>query len=294
MRKKRKFRIKSKKKNFFKKIWLNIKILFFIFLVLGGGFYINQNIKTFPYFQFQKINIVGQKTLSKKEILDLVSLRQNISLFSINTSLIKKRILEHPQIKLANITKIFPGILKINIEERIPVVLLSHSSGKIIFGIDKEKIIFPIKKEYLNRPFIKGLKREKIQLGVDNKIKEIDSIINFFEINNTINSSFWGKISYIDISNWPNLDLYFRDETEPLIKLRADINKNKWMVFLKHYNFFKNQAEKIFYIDLRFGDDVIIQTQNEKKILQDQNSLIPLKDSLENKNNVINKNISNH
>jgi cell division septal protein FtsQ len=247
---------RKKKKFFSRKIWLEIKIIIFVSLFFLIFKQINELLHHSPRLQLKKINLIGVITLPYDEIVNQAGLKLDIPLVQINPQLVKENLLAHPQIKSVVVRKFYPQTINIKIEERKPFLLISLNS-KVTWGLDREKVIFPLKPPWPDKPLLRGLKSKKFRLGKENQIKEIEAIVKIYRQIKKIKPSFWDRIALIEIKEWPTLIFQLKD-TPTVIKLTPEVPVEKWEVFLKNYSFFQNQAEKVAYIDLRFGEDVII------------------------------------
>lgn len=80
-------------------------------------------------FEAKRIVVTGCQRLSEQEILDISGIKPGVNILSINLSTAKQRILNHPWVAKASISRIIPSELHIRIEEEEPLALLEISDG---------------------------------------------------------------------------------------------------------------------------------------------------------------------
>ncbi len=76
-------------------------------------------------FAAKQIEVRGGYRLTKGELLSWTDIRPGMNLLSINLGLARKRLAAHPWVRSAEIRRILPGILKIDIVEQIPLATVS-------------------------------------------------------------------------------------------------------------------------------------------------------------------------
>jgi len=127
------------------------KELFFLIILTGLiGLFVYGMIES-PIFRVKGILIKGCNRVDADEILRLSGLKKGISLFMIDPDDIKQKIISNIWVKDVMIKKIFPHLIEINIEEKIPqaVLLLDKSylvdeDGEIIKEVELPANGYPI------------------------------------------------------------------------------------------------------------------------------------------------------
>ena len=116
------------------------------------------------YFTTKEIRVVGNKYLSKKDIIGCGNVRIGMNLFSINTFILEKKLNNHPWIKSVIIDRTLPGRLNITVTEQKEVACVDLGKKYLI-----DKNGDPFKrfdlKENLKIPVIKGLTKENVLSG---------------------------------------------------------------------------------------------------------------------------------
>lgn len=80
-------------------------------------------------FEARHIVVTGCQRLSEQEILDISGIKPGVNILSVNLSTAKQRILNHPWVARASISRIFPSELRIRIEEEDLLALLEIADG---------------------------------------------------------------------------------------------------------------------------------------------------------------------
>jgi len=250
-------KIKSDKKVHFRKVF-KIFILLITLILVGFGFkngydYLHNS----PRFNLKEVKIIGNKYLSKNEILALIKIENNKNIFKINIKEIKNKIKMNSQIKKVEVNRIFPSTIEINVEEREPVAYIGEDK---LYQVDKEGVIFPSIKSYFygKKLFVLtgfNINPNEIHKTGENVILN-QSLAMINEINE-INSPFLNEITRIDASELEELTLINEN-----LKQEFKIGVGNWREKLERLiSIFKNLKERrlnISYVDLRFRDEAAV------------------------------------
>ncbi len=76
------------------------------------------------YFTAKTISVQGQSRLSAGQVLDAAGIKKGENIFSVNLQKIRKRLLAHPWIAEAEVSRGFPSSLAIKIKEHKPIAVL--------------------------------------------------------------------------------------------------------------------------------------------------------------------------
>lgn len=132
------------------------------------------------FFNIDKINVQGNKKISKEKIIhtSLINLGENIFRISIEGA--EENILELPYIKSVEISRSLPKGIDIHIVEREEKVLVKNIS--IYYVIDEEGYLLDqIDSNNESLPVVFGLKTDKIDLGdnifLDLELEEFEDLI---------------------------------------------------------------------------------------------------------------------
>ncbi|OQY49733.1 MAG: hypothetical protein B6230_07660 [Desulfobacteraceae bacterium 4572_89] len=99
---------------------------FFLFILMSlGAIWGNDAITQSPFFSIEKIDISGNRRLMKNELLQLAGLAEPANLFKINTTVIEKKISNHPWIAEATVKRSLFSTLVVEIVEHEPLAIVN-------------------------------------------------------------------------------------------------------------------------------------------------------------------------
>jgi cell division protein FtsQ len=93
-----------------------------------------------PYFGAREIHIEGNQRVSTRELLHQAQLHPGINVLSVNLRLVRKRLLAHPWVNAAEVSRSFPPRLRIRVREHEPLAILEI--GQRRFGLDSQGQVF--------------------------------------------------------------------------------------------------------------------------------------------------------
>jgi len=217
---------------------------FAIFLLINFNPYLLDN-----FFKVKNIKIVGTEKTNPYELRKILSSNLN-NLIIFDKDHAKSLLEEVGWVKRANIKKIYPNTLSIDIIESDPFAIFYQDQDVFLIDIDGEIIsLNPDINKYESLLTVRG---EKAEVKLSEIIKEIN--INFPELRNKING-----LEFIDKRRW---DLFLLSDL--LVKL-PDIEINESLKNLKKL-FEDNQIldSNIIEVDLRIKGRAVIKVDGEQ------------------------------
>ncbi|RKX78413.1 MAG: hypothetical protein DRP87_06305 [Spirochaetes bacterium] len=218
-----------------------------------------------PRMLIEKIEIVTDDSfnLSDDEIMNIAGIRGKDFFLSVNTEKIKVNLEAYPLIKSANVLKIFPDTLKIELQAREPIAIsLVNTEGITIpVAIDPEGVVFQIGSSISgwDLPVVSGVRFPDVKLGI--KLPEL--LTPFLEdLQELKNSSYslFSLISEIKFINKMDIDyevvLFFNHSPiQVRIGNRLDETLLKYIMLLLDLTD-RGELENIEEFDLRSGEVV--------------------------------------
>ncbi len=250
-------------------------ILILIFVFLTASVFLSLKWRTDN--KFEKIIITGNYTIPSQEILDAARLTDSvINENEINIDVIQDRIMKHPEVKKAFVSKDQPSELKIEIIEKRPVAILNGENE--IKLIDDELDVFPFKNssKLYDLPVISGVRIESTP-NPKNKYNKEDLRTGLFIILNSYKDSkaMYNNISEINFSDPDKIIVYLSEDSSPFYfpgrnggsisdKDYQDLLKNKLVLFDSYLKqSLDNHIKKnVNYVDLRYSNQVIVNSNN--------------------------------
>ncbi|CDZ74742.1 cell division protein FtsQ [Peptoniphilus sp. ING2-D1G] len=219
---KEKYRIRAKRKNFIRKIILLMMMAAIMFFVLT---------KT-GFFNVSSINVLGNETISKEEIIKRSGIAVGQNYFSVSKKDRVEAINSIAKVKSSKIKFSISGNTTIEVEERKGIMQIENYASYYI--IDKDLRVI----EIMSRPFqnlkeISGIDTQNLDLGDyiltrdKDKIEFLTQLINAEEIFNLIKKIEFKEDVYLLIDN-NDVEIEFNsiDDLEYKFKMLMEILKD--------------------------------------------------------------------
>lgn len=138
-----------------------------------------------PYLKANRIEIGGNRFLSDTQIQDLAGISIGTNLFSVNLSLIQKKLMQHPWIFDASVRRDIPDTFIIHVKEHEPLAILDF--GKKYLMNKKGQVFKKLDENNLkDLPIIHGLNVSDIHIEKKKSKASIQEIISFLKVVNRV------------------------------------------------------------------------------------------------------------
>jgi cell division protein FtsQ len=255
---------------------MSTRKIILVLLVLSVGITALLSLKWRSGNVIEKITVAGNYTITREEILSIARIKDSlVNSDEINIDNIQDRISKHPEIKKVYVSKELPSELKIEIIERRPVAILNGEREVML--IDDELEIFPFKNsaKLYDLPVISGVKIESTP-NPKNKYSKEDLRLALFLILNSYKESkaVYNNISEINLSDSDKIIIYLSEDSSPFYFPREkesisntdyqNLLNNKLAVFENYIKQLLDEhlKKQINYVDLRFDNEVIVNSNN--------------------------------
>ena len=253
-------------KKFFIILKINIKkilLISFLFLISTIIFFpehflklekVNKLIKTLG-FELNYIQVSGNKTVSKDDIIKKIVFKNCDNLFCVNLKQSKNEIEKNNWVKSAKLQYNLPSKLFIVIEEEKPTFLLKENKSITLLNLEGKKIqdIKIISKDYKNLLILSGD-------GVENKIF---NLLNIFSVS-TILSENIKEATLVSSRRWS-----LKHSSNIIIELPENNPSKAFYKIVELENKYGFLNESLKKIDLRISDRMIIQLKNKSELLRE-------------------------
>lgn len=210
--------------------------------------------------KIQRVVVDGARTLTANEIFSLAGSPSKAGMYTVDLYDIQRRISRHPFIREVCVTRQYPKMLRINVEEREPVA--SFNAGQLMY-IDAEGVVLPgvAGPRKFDLPLISGIAGlDHAEIGKTLENAEVFEALSVFREVQELDSAMYHLISEVNMGNGNDMVLYSSDVGVPVILGRGDVGRK--LVTLK--TFWKNfvgtaDVEKLKYIDLRYDEQVVVR-----------------------------------
>ena len=218
------------------------------------------------YFKAVTLNIKGCKTLDEKTVLAQAKLSYGLNIFSVNLSTTRKRLLAHPWISEAEVSREIPSGIHIRIKEHEPLAIIDIDRK---FLLNNQGDLF---KEWevtdpVNLPVVDGLAFSDLNVGARPYSRQFNAVMTVLKLGQNKSSILTNKeIRKIEVDKDIGLTIYASSSIGAL-KLGYDDYPGKYkklqevLFYLK-----KNQDIPILNsIDLNNPNRIVINLNPEKQ-----------------------------
>ncbi len=122
------------------------------------------------YFKAKELMVIGTHRLTQKQVLKRANITNDVNIFSVNLSKVRKRLLAHSWIEDAEVSRELPSGINIRVKEQKPLAVLDlgrkfiiNTHGEIFKEMDKA--------DHCNLPIISGL--EFSDINVKGEVRSI-------------------------------------------------------------------------------------------------------------------------
>ncbi len=243
---------------FFNRIYHSTLFFVVMALVWGIGIKYTQWLSESDVFQVQKIEIEGNELFSDQEIIDRGGLNLEADMWKIDLKRVGNKIESQPFIEQVYVERLLPDRLRINILEKHPVALLQFEGA--FYCIDQEGLILPsITGKNYDLPILSGNFKGGVHVGSRVRGNVIGEGLQF--VNHILNicPNLYSQISEIVVGREKGLLLYTNQTTIPVWLGRAEyVRKIHYLEAILVELAIKEKFSQVRYIDLRFGDQVVV------------------------------------
>ena len=147
-----------------------ILVFFMLILVFGG---ISAYLLTSPSFKVQEISIKGNSQISNQQIKKLAEIQNGDNIFSKLGIVMKVRLKQNGYIEDAQIKKIYPNKISIEVKERVKQFQIKMSTEGYIY-IDEQGYVLEYAVDKVEVPTIIGMRITQNDVGTKHRLDEID------------------------------------------------------------------------------------------------------------------------
>jgi len=106
---------------------------------VGAGYMGHRLIRSADYFRLRTVRIVGYQTLTQQDVLYLLDLSADTTLFQLDLPRMGTRVERHPYIKTVILRREFPDTLIVTVQEREPYLVVQAEEQR--FMLDAEGVV---------------------------------------------------------------------------------------------------------------------------------------------------------
>lgn len=231
--------------------------LFSTILIVCGGFFAVQLLLDSDLFKVDQIIISGNDRLLPEQIIALSDVERGGNTLTLDLALIGRKIEENPWIMTADVRRILPHRIAIDIREREPIAIANLG---YLYYLDTQGEIFKVLEngDQLDYPMVTGFEYEKARSHAENYARSLKRIVSlvadlrqrrYFNLN---------QVSEIHHETDGGLSL-FTLESCVRIKLGHNHYEQKIDRLERIYAELKPKLKVLDYIDLNVDEKVIVR-----------------------------------
>jgi len=242
-------------------VGLKLTLLMVVLLTFSALFMVGYAAVTqAEYFSTRTIKVTGQQRLTKAQILDQADIRPGDNLLALNLRMVRERLMAHPWVATAAVSREIPGTLEIRIKEHQPLAridlgrrFLINVRGRIF------KEVGPDDPEQL--PLVSGIAYGDISLGDDALTPAVAAVVEVLKMSQAPGSAIpYSAIAGLHMDKEMGISLTLK-ENDRLIKLGFDHYEAKYQRYRQLCrHLMRNSAWHDFKgVDLNNPDRVVVR-----------------------------------
>jgi cell division protein FtsQ len=218
------------------------------------------------YFKTVYLDVRGCSTLEESAVISQAKLTHGLNIFSVNLTTTRKRLLAHPWISEAEVSREIPSGIRIRIKEHEPLAII-HIDRK--FLLNKQGELF---KEWevtdpVNLPVVDGLTFSDLNIGTRPYSQPFNAVMTVLKLGQRADSILTNKeIRKIDVDKDIGLTIHANNSLGSL-KLGYDNypGKLKRLQEVIHYLNNNNSISTLNSIDLNNPNRIVVSLNTEKQ-----------------------------
>lgn len=219
-----------------------------------------------PYFNLREVEVVGNRRLSRTEVVEASGMESGANLLTVNIGAIAERLRRHPWIRSAAVYRRFPGRIVLEIEERTPRAILAANK---LYYVDEQAEFFTrlLPGDSVRLPLFTGVKEEDLRAS-GSEIK--DMLRNGLRLIDYMDKGTCGldiaEISYIRIKVEEGLRLY-TTSGQVVILGKSDLEqKMERFGRLKKFLTQRGEWHNAREINLDFEDRALVRSSDKARL----------------------------
>lgn len=186
---------------------------------------------------------------------------QGKNIFKINLKELSQKIIrQHPEMLRAEIKRLFPDKVVIELEMRLPFARIeSRAPPYKTFLVDQEGFILPrtISAPANQLPLIVGINTDLVRIrpGKHSESIQLARALALFKEILSRQATAEYRVNKLDVTNYKNISFFINEEIE--VKIGAGDFERRLTLLGRTFSELKANDYQPKYIDLRFGDPII-------------------------------------
>jgi cell division protein FtsQ len=246
---------KIKIKKVQRKIILQFKHIVLFFSLMAGLFYSFQRFYLFliswENLKIKEVQILCQRETVKEELQLMIREEKLGNILLLDMDHLQSALERHRWVQEAQIRKVFPSSLKIEIKEREPAALLKKD---IYYLIDEQGVELEHTKSIENIPLPVFVDANDFRTDSTEKLKLAWDCLK------SLPSNLREQVDTLDLTEYGNLILQFKNSPAKIMVGDNQFSQ-KIELFLKTQDWLENQFGPLEYVDFRLEDRIYFKAQ---------------------------------
>ena len=201
------------------------------------------------------ISITGLNKVTRSQVMEVLAADIGRNVFFIPLEQRKKQLEEIPWIQSANVMRLLPNRISIDIQERTPVAF-AQMGGRIQL-VDAHGVIMELpRRSHYSFPVVLGLRDSDPLSARAAQMKLYSRLVSELDAGDARYSK---DLSEVDVSDPENVKVTVADpDGAVLVHLGSDQFLERFRVYLSHVAVWRQQFQKLESVDLRYDGQIIV------------------------------------
>jgi cell division septal protein FtsQ len=214
-----------------------------------------------------KVVVENAAIFSEKNVRARAKVPAGALIDTLSLTAVRERLVSHPYIRDARVSRSYPDALRIELDERVPVATFTVKGA--IRYVDADGVVLPYLESAVTHdlPTITGVPELAgaefgEAVGGESYFEALAILSDALETD----SSVYHLISEVNMSDGDDIILYSADGGVPIRIGRGDTKRKLAMLRAFWDGFVRDEGpENLEYLDLRFGDKIVAKWTNQPK-----------------------------
>ncbi|MCK4503442.1 MAG: cell division protein FtsQ/DivIB [Desulfuromonadales bacterium] len=233
-------------------------------MLLVGGFFVTQLLLDSDLFRVDEIVVRDGEHFTEQQVIALSDIEIGVNTFNLDLVLIGRKIEENPWVQQADLQRIFPRQVVIDLVERHPVAIINLG---LLYYLDEQGEIFKVlsSSDRLDYPIITGFDYAKAQQHDVDYVQCLQRIVALLSDLRGRSQFDLAQLSEIHHDDATGLTLYTL-ESGVEVKLGKTGYSKKLDRLERIYSKLQPKLKVLDYIDLNVAEKVIVRIERQKKV----------------------------
>jgi cell division protein FtsQ len=236
-------------------------------VILYGGYRGAQSLLRNSGLTVSRITVTGNTALSREDVETRLEGLRGMHMMAVDLEEWRQKVLESPWIETANVRRVFPGSIDVQVVERRPMAV--GRIGNALYLIDQTGGVID---EYggshgdFDLPLIDGLTVDKSSRDSGPIVDEARAeLVGRLMASLQAHPELAGRVSQVDVTNPRDAVVILEGDTA-LIRVGAEQFAERLQSYIDAAPALRDQVPNIDYVDTRFGERLFVKGQPSRGV----------------------------